>query len=148
MKGLVCVVGAGLLAGCVAPYDDSARYYDRGSVYVPPYPSIYQPPAYQPPVEYSRPVPPNQLDPTPIPEFAPELAPELAPGSRPEPKQEPLELAPPPVPEAAAPAPERDSLPPPVSAPGPVQGPVQAGPGSNEPLQGFRPMRGQTRPGL
>ena len=128
-----------LLAGCVAePYQPS--YYP---------PRYYQPYSYSPPpaTEYRpRPLPPS----VPLTGPQPEPQPEPAPGSAPETGPIPLIEMPAPSPEGApsdqpadstSPAPNTPSAPPVAQGPGPA-----SGPGSNVPLEGFRPMRGQTRP--
>lgn len=126
IRWLVLAGGAAFLAGCVSP---------------PPYPAYpplgYLPPPYvaQPPVVAPQPGP-VPLYPAPRREAAP--APEISVDPLPEPD---------PVPEPEAPSaaiPETPAAPVPDAAPPP---PTQAGPGADV-LQGFRPMRGQTRPGL
>ncbi len=127
IRWLMLACGAAMLGGCVSP---SYPAYPT-PIYLPP-PYVIQPPyAAQPP----GPVP---LYPVPEPRPQPAPPPEdvEAPVGVPEPLPEPAPAAevpatlPAPVPEGAAPAP-----------------PTQAGPGADV-LQGFRPMRGQTRPGI
>ena len=130
------VLGALLLGGCVGPA------YEPG-----PYPlQYYQPYRYEspPPAGYrTRPLPP----PEPLPGARPEAAPEAAPETGPI----PLIEMPEPTPDQPQPERPAEATPPPASsAPGPapvVQAPPPSpGAGSNVPLEGFRPMRGQTRP--
>ncbi len=130
--------GAALLAGCVSPYY-----------------SAFPPPIYSPPPSYGAqpsygalpaPVP---LYPTlkPLPEPAPQAE---APAAVLEPVPETMpspELAPGPVAEPdAALQPAPDSRAPGIATPSDRPA-TQAGPATDAPLQGFRPMRGQTRPG-
>lgn len=120
IRWLTLSLGAGLLAGCVSPS----------------YPTLlYLPPPYvtQPFIERPRA--------GPVPLFP-------APSPRPEPAPEALEI---PVPETEPqPLPEVEAATP---SPAPTENPTlpprpQAGRGNEAPLQGFRPMRGQTRPGI
>lgn len=121
--------GAALLSGCVSPY--------------PPYPTpFYLPPPYvpQPLVEAPRsgpvplyPVPePRREAPPPEPLEQTDIVPDPMPESLPEP-------------EAANPVPETPAAPAPDIV---VPSRPQDRPGADAPLQGFRPMRGQTRPGI
>lgn len=125
IRWLTLGLGMGLLAGCVSPS-------------YPSYPTpLYLPPPYvvQPYIEPPRagPVP---LFPTPDPRPEPLPAPEALDNPS-------LEVEPPPLPETETATP----------SPAPVENPItpprrQAVPGNEAPLQGFRPMRGQTRPGI
>ena len=124
---LTLTLSVAALTGCTLPYYAAYRNYPP-PVYVPP------PYAAQPPIERSWP--------TPYPLFpSPEVRQEPAPMRDDSvtvlelpPLPDPIET---PFPETAAPP----SLP--SRPPG-----IQAGPGNDAPLQGFRPMRGQTRPGI
>lgn len=131
IRWLTLAGGAALLAGCVAP---SYPVYPA-QLYLPP-PYVAQPlfPAPQPgPVPlYPAPAPRQEAAPTPEISVDPRTD---------EPEPEP---APEPAPEAASPAAPTAQVPETV-APPPSS---QAGPGADAPLQGFRPMRGQTRPGI
>lgn len=137
VRWLTLAGGAALLAGCVAPP-------------YPPYPTpLYLPPPYvaQPPYAAQPPVALPQSGPAPL-YPAPEPRREAAP--TPEISVDPLpdpEPVPESTPEAEAPAASNPApaAPAPEAVPPP---PTQAGPGADAPLQGFRPMRGQTRPGI
>jgi hypothetical protein len=125
-RWLTLGLGAALLAGCVSPY------------YAPyPAPLYVQPPLYD-----SQPAVPAPL-PAPVPYY-------LTPETRPYPAPEPLpapELVPDPTPDPE-PSPMAPSAGEPEAAVPPAPPAAQAGRGAETPLQGFRPMRGQTRPGL
>ena len=123
IRWLTLGLGMGLLAGCISPS-------------YPSYPTpLYLPPPYVQPY-----IKPPRAGPVPL-------------FPAPDPRPEPL-----PVPEALEnPLPEIDPSPPETEAATPPAAPVenpitpprrQAGPGNEAPLQGFRPMRGQTRPGI
>jgi len=127
-------LGTALLAGCVSPYYPVYPNYPT-PLYVMPLPYVSQPVVQTP-----LPAPVPLL---PAPERIPEALPELAPApdasmAAPEPEAEP-------PPDTAAPA----TAAPESAAPAPPAPPAaQAGRGDDAPLQGFRPMRGQTRPGI
>lgn len=145
---LVLGPGATLLAGCVSPYY---------SAFPPP---VYAPPPFygaQP--SYGALPPPVPLYPTlqPLPAPAPEAE---APAAAPEPAPESMVspgLSPglsPALPSGSVPEPALDSAlqsAPDSKAPEAIapsgRPATQAGPAADAPLQGFRPMRGQTRPG-
>ncbi len=116
------------LAGCVTP---SYPPYPT-PLYLPP-PYVIQPPyAAQPPGPvplYPLPEPRRQAAPPPEDVEAPVGVPEAVPEPEAPAAANPVTPAAP-VPDGAAPSP-----------------PTQAGPGADA-LQGFRPMRGQTRPGI
>lgn len=128
IRWLMLACGAATLGGCVSP---SYPAYPT-PIYLPP-PYVIQPPyAAQPPGPVPLyPIPEPRREPMPPPEDveAPVGVPD------PMPELEPPAAATPvtptaPVPDGPAPSP-----------------PTQAGPGADA-LQGFRPMRGQTRPGI
>jgi len=123
-RWVILGLGATPLAGCVSPY--YATY---------PAPLDVQPPLYAPQPAVQAPLP------APVPYYArPETRPDLAPLPEPTPVPEfSTETEPSAAPPSAA-APEIEVPRTPPAA--------QAGPSSESPLQGFRPMRGQTRPGL
>ena len=114
-------VGAALLSGCASPYYSAYPV----PVYVPPQSYVIQP-AFQAPLPapvplYAMP----RLRPEPVPTLEPPTTfGEPTPGLEATPEPEPS----PAMPHAAAPA---------------ARPAVQAGPGTDTPLQGFRPMRGQ-----
>ena len=126
------------LTGCVPPY------------YQQPYPSSYPTPLLPPPYVSQpgiEPVPQSSVDtlgrgptpllPAPLPPPEPEPAPlSEGPAAEPEPLPQ-AEAAPDAQPSPATPAPlERPAAPPAATA----------APDGPSPFQGFRPMRGQTRP--
>lgn len=126
VRWLTLACGAAMLAGCVTP---SYPPYPT-PLYLPP-PYVAQPPYFAQPPYAAQPSSPVPLYPAPEPRRETAPAPEdaEAPVGVPEPMPEPEPPAAP-TPEAAAPTP-----------------PTPAGPGADV-LQGFRPMRGQTRPGI
>ena len=136
MRFVVLAAGA-LLAGCVQP------------AYVPPPPIQLQP--YPPPVTYR--IDPSERPPTPAPLAEPlpqPLSPAEAPTAPPSDDTGaiPLQQMPPPAPDTQAPT-DTSTAPatPPAEAPAPVVARTPTtGPGSNVPLEGFRPMHSQTRP--
>ncbi len=122
--------GAALLAGCVSPYYSAFP----SPVYAPAPPYIAQP-SPQPFVAAPYPAP-APLYPAPLPR--PEPSPAFE-------EPAPLDLAP----EAdTALQVEPNPMPPGTAAPGAPPSTAQVGPGLDAPLQGFRPMRGQIRPGI
>lgn len=131
IRWLMLACGAAMLAGCVSP---TYPAYPT-PIYPPPY--VTQPPyAVQPPGPvplYPTPEPRQEVAPPPEDVEAPVGVPEPAPEFMPEP--DPPEAANPVAP--IVPTPE-------IAVPSP---PPSAGPGADV-LQGFRPMRGQTRPGI
>ncbi len=134
-RWLVLASGAALLVGCASPYRVVYPNYSAPN-YFPPSPDVLPSPyVIQPPIERPWPAPAPLYpapEPMPAPEATiPEQTPEpFEPFAEPSPEPAPGFLAPP---EPAAPA-----RPP----------PTRAEPGADAPLQGFRPMRGQTRPGI
>ena len=138
---IVWVAGvASLVAGCVQP-----SYVQPGPVQLQGYPPPvtyrtspdYRPPlggpiALQPP-PVIQPLPPASLTPTPSVTEVPES-----------------DLGPIPVQDMPAPASEAPASPPPAvtpAAPPEIIRKIPAsGPGNNVPLEGFRPMKGQTKP--
>lgn len=113
------------LAGCVTPS-------------YPPYPTpLYLPPPYviQPPYAAQ---PPGPVPLYPLPE------PRRQPAPVPEDVEAPVGVPATPEPEPPAAYPTAPTAPPDDAVPSP---PNQAGPGADA-LQGFRPMRGQSRPGI
>lgn len=132
--------GVALLPGCISPYY-----------------AAFPPPVYSPPPSYGV-QPSYGALPAPVPLYpmrqpTPEPAPEAeAPAAVPEPEPEPETmlspgLAPEPAAEPDAPLqPAPDPKAPETVTPS-GRPATQAGPASDAPLQGFRPMRGQTRPG-
>ncbi len=136
MKPVIALAAAALLAGCVQP-----AYLPLQPIELQPYPPPipYQTgPAYRPPL----PPPAASVYPEPGPLAQPQ-APDTAPSASDDNGPIPLQQMPPPAPDPAPAA----STSPTVVQPAPVaQRPSTSGPGSNIPLEGFRPMRGQTRP--
>lgn len=135
----VVVLGAGLLlAGCVQ------------EAYVPPPPIELQ--SYPPPVTYRtspyRPPMPAPLAeplPAPVPLTEPPAATNAAPSD--DSGAIPLQQMPAPAPDSPASTQSDPSVTPMPTASAPVMPRTPtAGPGSNVPLEGFRPMHGQTRP--
>lgn len=134
------VLGAGvLLAGCV----------QQG--YVPPPPIELLP--YPPPVSYRTTPSYRPPGPAPLAEPLPPPSPLGEPpySDSPAPADDtgaiPIQQMPAPAPEpSAAPQGETGLTPTPATAAPPVSRPPTVGPGSNVPLEGFRPMHGQTRP--
>lgn len=122
IRWLTLACGAAMLAGCIAPsYPSYPAPLYLPPPYVTPPPYAAQPSGPVPLYPMPAPVPRQEALPPPEDVEAPVGVPDLAP--EPEP---PAALAP----DSAAPSP-----------------PAQAGPGADA-LQGFRPMRGQTRPGI
>jgi len=123
--------GTALLAGCISPYY---------SAYPPPVYGLPPPYATQPAIGAPLPAPvPLQPLPQPRPEPLPEFDP---PAALPEPAPNP-DTALQPAPDPDAPGLDAPEV------PAPAKPPIrQAEPGADAPLQGFRPMRGQTRPGI
>ncbi len=126
--------GAALVAGCVSPYY-----------------SAFPPPVYSPPPSYGV-QPSYGALPAPVPLYpalrpTPEPAPEAeAPAAVPEPVPETM-LSPGPTAEPEAPlqpAPDAKAAETVTPSGRPT---TQAAPATDAPLQSFRPMRGQTRPG-
>lgn len=137
MKVLVALAAASLVAGCVQPV------YTPGPFELQNYGAL----PYRTAPAYREPLPPPV--PMPLPDAGPApLAEPLPPPTATDPAADasgpiPLQDMPQPVPEGSAPA----AAAPPDAAPAPVmQRMPTAGPGSNVPLEGFRPMRGQVRP--
>ncbi len=137
---IAILAAALLLAGCV----------EQG--YQPPAPIQLQPygpaipyrtiPAYRPPL--AEPAPPPALAPVPMPLDAPAAPAPVAPATIDSDGAIPLQDMPAPAADnPAAPVAAR----PQEAAPAPaVQRNPTSGPGSNVPLEGFRPMHSQTRP--
>ena len=136
MRVVVAFAAASLLAGCVQP-----AYLPAGPIQLQPYPPpvTYQTsPGYRPPL----PPPAGFAYPEPAPLDDPLTPPigETVPSDESGPI--PLQDMPASVPSAASASPAE-----PTATPAPApQKPPTSGPGSNVPLEGFRPMRGQTRP--
>lgn len=125
-SGLALGAAAALLSGCAVPYPQ-------------PTPS-YQVLPYVPTLPYSTGPTFEELRPGPLP-LLPEPVPRREPAPLADPLPDPLVAAPPPEPE-----PEPAPSPPAALTPRNAPGGSQAEQGANAPLQGFRPMRGQTRP--
>lgn len=130
------VIGVGsLVAGCVQPV-----YMPPGPIQLQPYPppaSYQSTPDYRPPLE---PIPlqaPPVVQPLPPPD--PSATDVLPDDSGPIPVQD----MPAPASDATAPAPPPT---PAAAEPEVIPKASASGPGRNVPLEGFRPMKGQTRP--
>lgn len=135
---IVSTIGvASLVAGCVQP-----TYVQPGPIMLQPYPPpvTYQSsPDYRPPVGAPIPLQPAPLiQPLPPPVAAPTVTDEPMDSTGPIPVQD----MPAPVPESAPSSNVAPAIPPPAS----VRKIPASGPGNNVPLEGFRPMKGQTRP--
>lgn len=128
-RWLALICGLVPIAGCVSPYQAT-------------YPSYPMPLYVQPPPYAASPAPPPVYE-TPLPAPVPLLP-------TPEPTPQPMPPEPDPPVTVLEPAPESETpaVPPPevVAPPAPPAG--RADPGADTPLQGFRPMHGQTRPGI
>ena len=139
VKVFLAIGVACLVAGCVQP-----GYVQPGPVQLQPYPppvSYQSNPDYPP--SYSGPIPllaPPPVQPLPPPSPAPTTTEPPSDDSGPIPVQD----MPPPAPDPAAPA--ADTTPPAATPPAIVRNTPVSGPGANVPLEGFRPMKGQTRP--
>ena len=142
VKIVVTIGVAALVAGCVEP-----------GYYPPPGPVMLQP--YPPPVTYQS--TPDYRMPTggPIPlQSAPVIQPLPPPAPVPSVTEDPVDTSGPiPVqdmpalaPDPAAPATEPAAAPVATPAPEVVRKAPINGAGNNVPLEGFRPMKGQTRP--
>ena len=138
---IVLTIGvASLAAGCVQP-----GYVQAGPFMLQPYPppvSYQSSPDYRPPIAGPIPLqaaPPVQPLPPPTP--APTATDPSTDNTGPIPVQDM------PAPASDSPAPATDATPATVAAPPEIirKTPV-SGPGNNVPLEGFRPMKGQTRP--
>ena len=136
MRPVIALAAAALLAGCVQP------------AYMPPRPielQTYPPPlSYQTSPTYRPPLPPPT--PIPLPDSGPLGQPLSPPDSATSTGDDtgpiPLQQMPPP---AAETRPSTNATT--TAEPAPVaEKPSLSGPGSNVPLEGFRPMHGQTRP--
>ena len=128
MRAWFAAAPLALLTGCVNPY-----YYPM--------------PTYVPPAYYQRLPPPEPWPSLPPLLPSPELAPQPEPRATELPRFEPPQFEPETVPEMPAPVAPAPSLPP-ESPPASAPPRAETGPGANVPMEGFRPMRGQTRPGL
>lgn len=138
MRLFVALAAASLLAGCVQPT------YAPGPIDLQNYGALppYSPnPAYREPLPPPVPMPLPDVEPAP---FAEPLPPptDLGPPATDETGPIPLQEMPQPVPDGSSPAAAAQT-----AEPAPVLPKIpSSGPGSNIPLEGFRPMRGQTRP--
>ncbi len=138
MKIFVALAPVLLLAACVQPgYPPSPYPPQYGYSPGQPYPLV---PAYRPP----------QAPPVPIPLPEPATEPAPSPAQTPPAQDDngpiPLQDMPPPAPDASSPAPDAPPAPQAASPAPVVEKAPSSGAGSNVPLEGFRPMRGQTRP--
>jgi hypothetical protein len=138
---IVLTIGVtSLVAGCVQP-----GYVQPGPIALQPYPppvSYQSSPDYRPPI--SGPIPLQAaplVQPLPPPTPAPAVTDLSTDGAGPIPVQE----MPPLAPDPAAPSTDAASAPT-QAAPEAVRKIPASGPGNNVPLEGFRPMKGQTRP--
>lgn len=138
---IVLTIGVALLVtGCVQPY-----YVQPGPIQLQPYPpmSYQSSPDYRPPVAGPIPLqPPPLVEPLPAPVPAPSVTEEPT-DTGPIPMQD----MPPPVPDTASSSPSTTPAPP-AAAPEVVSKTPTSRPGNNVPLEGFRPMKGQTKPAL
>lgn len=140
MRVFVALGSAALLAGCVQPT------YAPAPIDLQNYGAL----PYRPAPSYREPLPPPV--PMPLPDVTPAPTGEpLAPPANAEPPVTdeigpiPLQEMPQPAPDASSPA--AQSAAPQDAAPAAlVHKTPTSGPGSNVPLEGFRPMRGQTKP--
>ena len=134
-----------LVAGCVQP----GYYAPPGPIMLQPYPppvSYQSSPDYRPPTNGPIPLqaPPPVVMPLPPPANLPSVTEEPIDNSGPIPVQD----MPTPASDAGAPPPDTTTSSTPTAAPAPEivqKAPSSAG-GNNVPLEGFRPMKGQTRP--
>lgn len=138
---IVLTIGvASLAAGCVQP-----GYVQPGPIMLQPYPppvSYQSSPDYRPPVAGPIPLQAAPLvQPLPSPVPAPTVTEEPADNTGPIPVQEMPALVP-----DAAPASSDAAAAPTPPPPEIVRKTPASGPGNNVPLEGFRPMKGQTRP--
>ncbi len=135
---------ASLVAGCVEPV-----YLQPGPVQLQGYPppmTYRSSPDYRPPI--AGPIP---LQPPPVIQPLPPVSPSPPPSASDVPDSDlgpiPVQDMPKPTSDAPAdPAPETTATPPPAAPPEVVRKVPASGPGNNVPLEGFRPMKGQTRP--
>ena len=135
---------ASLVAGCVDPV-----YLQPGPVQLQGYPPpvMYRSsPDYRPPI--GGPIP---LQPPPVIQPLPPVSATPPPSTADIPDSDlgpiPVQDMPKPTSDAPAdPAPDSSPSPAPVAAPEVVRKVPASGPGNNVPLEGFRPMKGQTRP--
>lgn len=145
----VLIVGtASLVAGCVEPV-----YVQPGPVQLQGYPppvTYRASPGYRPPIGG-----PIALQPPPIVEPLPPPSPVVTPSvtAVPETDLGPIPVQDMPTPASDAPStsgsssvPTPETTPAPAAAPEVVRKIPASGPGNNVPLEGFRPMKGQTRP--
>lgn len=139
MRSLVALAAASLLAGCVQPVYPPVPFELQHYGALPPY-------RRAPP--YRAPLPP----PTPVPLQEPLPAPDIAspmdsgPPATDETGPIPLQDMPQPAPDVSSSANSQSSPPTGSEPPSIVRKSPASGPGSKVPLEGFRPMRGQTKP--
>jgi hypothetical protein len=141
MRIFVALAATSLLAGCVQPT------YAPGPIDLQNYGAL---PAYRSAPAYREPLPPPVPMPLPDVGSAPTAEPlppptDLGPPATDQTGPIPLQDMPQPVPDASSAASQSAA---PQDAPHVTTAPKipTSGPGSNVPLEGFRPMRGQTKP--
>lgn len=140
MRILVALAAASLLAGCVQPTYTPAPIDLQNYGALPPYNPA---PAYREPLPPPVPMPLPDVGPAPTAEPLPTPT-DVRPPATDETGPIPLQEMPQPAPDASSAAIGQAATQ--NAAPAPVMKNPTSGPGSNVPLEGFRPMRGQTKP--